>query len=653
MSRIHHEPYVPARESPPEFTLKAVILGLLFGLIFGATTSYLALKVGLTVSASIPIAVLAISLFKRFGNATILENNIVQTIGSSGESIAAGVAFTLPALVFLTQGKEYFNYLQIFFLALVGGILGILFMIPLRRTLIVQEHGRLPYPEGIACADILIAGEKGGDLARKVYWGIGIAFIYKTLMSIFGFWKEIPQYIFSRRSALANANPSAEITPELLGVGYIIGIRTSAVLFAGGVLSSFILIPLISYFGEYINAPIFPSTKLISQMSSMEIWSKYVRYIGAGAVTFGGIVTMIRTAPTVIQTIKKTYQSIRQKTAEGEEISRLDQDIPPVYVIGGIVLLFAALLIIPNVPVNMFSALIILVAGFIFVSVASRITGIIGSSSNPVSGMTIATLMGTSLLFILNGWVEDIYQPIALCVGAIVAIAAANAGATSQDLKTGFLVGATPIKQQIGLILGVVVSACAVGFTIVLLHNTLGFGEITAEHPHPLPAPQATLMATILKGLFDQSLPWNLVLVGMGISAVVELCGVNSLGFAVGVYLPIATTAPIFAGGLIKWFVRRRKKIKAEESELEGGSLFSAGLIAGGALTGILVAVLLGTTAGTSADGKAIMLMDYFNFQIGEHLGETGDLIAIGCFLALCLILYSFAVKEDKQETAH
>ncbi len=652
MSRIHHEPYVPAHESPPEFTFKAVILGLLFGLLFGATTSYLALKVGLTVSASIPIAVLAISLFKKFGNATILENNIVQTVGSAGESIAAGVAFTLPALIFLSQGKEYFNYWQIFFLALAGGILGVLFMIPLRRTLIVQEHGRLPFPEGMACADILIAGEKGGSLARKVYYGIGIAFLYKTLMSIFGLFKEIPHYIFSRKSALPNANLAAEITPELLGVGYIIGIRTSALLVAGGFLSSFVIVPLITYLGDYLTVVVPPSTKLISQMSAMEIYSKYVRYIGAGAVTFAGIVTMIRTLPTIVQTVKKTIESVREKNSktEHQEVSRVDRDLSMGYVIGGIVILFIAMLVIPNIPVTLYSAPIIFVAGFVFVAVASRITGIIGSSSSPVSGMTIATLMGTSLIFLANGWVDSLYQPIALCVGAIVAIAASNAGATAQDLKTGFLVGATPVKQQIGIMLGVVASACAVGFTIILLYDSLGFGEATLSHPHPLPAPQATLMATILKGLFDQSLPWSLVLVGMSIAAVVELCGVSSLAFAVGTYLPLSTTSTIFAGGLIKWIVRKKKAIKAEDADLEGGALFSSGLIAGGAITGILVAVLLGTSTGVGPDGRSITLMDKFNYGIGESMGASGDLIALGCFVALGLILLGFALKEDLKE---
>lgn len=643
MGKIDHQPYVAANVKMAEFTPKACLLGILFALIFGATTSYLALKVGLTVSASIPIAVLAISFFKRFGRSTILENNIVQTIGSAGESIAAGVAFTVPALLFLAQGKEYFQYTQIFTLALVGGILGTLFMIPLRRTLIVQEHGRLLYPEGTACADVLAAGERGGNLATRVFYGIGIGALYKILMSIVGLWKEIPQYIFSRSSSLPNGRVAAEITPELLGVGYIIGIRISGILFAGGVLASLVLTPLISYFGSYLQVAVAPSTKLISEMSPMEIWSKYIRYIGAGAVTFSGIVTLLRTLPTIIQTIKKTVQSLRGgKETSTQEVSRLDLDLPLSIVFIGVLVLCIGMTFIPFLPVTLPSALLILLAGFIFVSVSSRIVGLIGSSSNPISGMTIATLIGTCLIFITKGWTQDVYQPVALCVGAIVAIAAANAGATSQDLKTGFLVGATPVKQQISIIIGAVASAFAIGFTMSLLNDNLGVGEITPEHPNPLPAPQAMLMSTIIKGMFDQNLPWSLVALGMGISFVLELCGVASLAFAVGSYLPISTTMPIFIGGLVKWFVRRKEVIKPEEAELENGALFSSGLIAGGALTGILIAVLLGTTV----DGKP--LMGKFNTQIGEHMGVPGDLISVACFLVLASMIYAFAVKKEE-----
>lgn len=650
MNKIHHKPYVPSNSVMKEFTPKAVLLGILFGLVFGATTSYLALKVGLTVSASIPIAVLAISLFKRFGNSTILENNIVQTIGSAGESVASGVAFTLPALLFLSHGAEYFNYLQIFVLALSGGVLGTLLMIPLRKSLIVDEYPALPYPEGLACADILIAGEKKGGFAEKVYYGILIAFFYKLLMSIIGLWKEIPEYVFSRKSVLPNASLSAEITPELLGVGYIIGFKSSAILVAGGIMSALVLTPLITYYGDLAAKIIPPGVGLIADMTPMQIWSQYIRYIGAGAVTFGGVVTMIRTFPTMLSTLRHTVHRARASRVETKEVvHRVDRDLPFSFIFIGIVLLFAAMIMIPEVPVTIYSSVIILIAGFIFVSVSSRIVGIIGLSSNPISGMTIATLMATCLLFIISGFGANIYQPVALCVGAIVAIAAANAGATSQDLRTGFLVGATPIKQQVGIMIGVVSSALAVGFTIMLLHNTLGFGEVTPEHARPLPAPQAMLMSTIVKGLFDQNLPWSLVVIGMGIALVVELCGVNSLSFAVGLYLPLATTSPIFIGGLIKWMVSERKSIKPENAELESGALYSSGLIAGGALTGILVAVLLGTTIGIDAHGSPVVLMDKVNTGIDEVMGPFGDLISINCFLILCATLFFFGIQKDKK----
>ena len=605
---VEFKPYISASSFIPEFTPKAIILGAIFGIIFGAATVYLGLKVGLTVSASIPIAVLAISVFKKIGKATILENNIVQTIGSAGESVASGVVFTLPALLFLPGGSNYFQYFQIFVLALAGGILGVLFMIPLRRSLIVKEHGKLPFPEGTACADVLVAGEKGGELAKKVYYGLGIAFIYKVLMSIFGLWKDVPQYIFSRKSALPNGTINGEITPELLGVGYIIGPKIAGIMVAGGVLSWLVLIPLITLLGDNLTTVFAPGTKLISEMSPREIWSNYIRYIGAGAVTFGGIITLIKSFPTIISAFKDSFQDLKNnRSGEVKEKSRTEKDIPLFFVLVGSVILILFMAIIPNIPTNLLSAIMIVIFGFFFVTVSSRIVGLIGSSSNPISGMTIATLMATSLIFVGLGWTGDVYQPIALVVGSIVCIASANAGATSQDLKTGYLVGATPIKQQFGLIIGVVASSFVIGLTLLLLNSILGIGNVTPEHPNPLPAPQATLMATVIKGLLSQNLPWGLVLVGMVIAAVMELAGVRSLTFAVGAYLPLSTSTPIFAGGLVKFIVDKIKNSKEDESDIGPGALFSSGLIAGGSLTGILIAILIGTPFGTDADRKSVV----------------------------------------------
>ena len=651
MEKSTFKPFIAADQQLPELTIKAIIPGIFLGIIFGVATVYLGLKVGLTVSASIPIAVLAISFFKKWGKATILESNMVQTIGSAGESVAAGVVFTVPALLFLEGGRQYFEYFQIFVLALIGGFLGVLFMIPLRRALIVKEHGYLPYPEGTACADVLIAGEKGGNLAGKVFLGLGIAFIYKAAMSIFGLWKEVPALIFKKQSALPNGTINGEITPELLGVGYIIGPRIAGVMVAGGVLSWLVLIPLITLIGEGLTVPFAPETvKLISNMSPDEIWSKYIRYIGAGAVTFGGIITLIKSLPTIVNAFRDSLKDFKQqgKTIENREsIPRTEKDLPLYFVLIGSVVLLILMMVLPNLPTNFFSALLILVFGFFFVTVSSRIVGLIGSSSNPVSGMTIATLMATALIFLGIGWTDSAYQSVALVVGSIVCIAAANAGATSQDLKTGYLLGATPWRQQIGLLIGVLASVVAIGFTLLLLERTLGIGEATAAHPNPLPAPQATLMATVIKGLLDQQLPWGLVIAGMGIAAMVELCGISSLAFAVGAYLPLSTTSPIFMGGLIKLIADKFNK-KKEDAEIGPGALFSSGLIAGGALTGILVAIFMGTNIGNDASGNPVSLMSKINTGWGNSMGATGDIIGLVAFLVLSLLLLRMAIESKK-----
>jgi putative OPT family oligopeptide transporter len=651
MEKSTFKPFVSAEQQFPELTLKAIFPGIFLGIIFGVATVYLGLKVGLTVSASIPIAVLAISFFKRWGRATVLESNMVQTIGSAGESVAAGVVFTVPALLFLEGGRQYFEYFQIFVLALIGGFLGVLFMIPLRRALIVKEHGNLPYPEGTACADVLIAGEKGGNLAGKVFLGLGIAFIYKAAMSIFGLWKEVPAFIFKKKSALPNGTINGEITPELLGVGYIIGPAIAGVMVAGGVLSWLVLIPLITLIGEGLTVPFAPEkVKLISSMSPDEIWSRYIRYIGAGAVTFGGMITLIKSLPTIIQAFSDSLKDFKhqgQMPEKRESVARTDKDLPLSFVLLGSGVLLVLMMVLPNLPTNFFSALLILIFGFFFVTVSSRIVGLIGSSSNPVSGMTIATLMATALLFLGIGWTDAGYQSVALVVGSMVCIAAANAGATSQDLKTGYLLGATPWRQQIGLLIGVLASVIAIGFTLLLLERTLGIGEASAAHPNPLPAPQATLMATVIKGLLDQQLPWGLVIAGMGIAAMVELCGVSSLAFAVGAYLPLSTTSPIFIGGIIKLIADKINK-KKENAEIGPGALFSSGLIAGGALTGILVAIFMGTNIGTDASGNPVSLMSKINTGWGNAMGSAGDVVGLIAFLGLSLWLLQIAVASKK-----
>ena len=596
------KPFVPPTQSPAEFTAKAIVIGALFGLLFGASTVYLGLRAGLTVSASIPIAVLAISVLKKLGGSTILENNIVQTIGSAGESVAGGVVFTIPALIFLTpNGPAYFSYFQIAMLAFAGGILGTLMMVPLRRALIVKEHGVLPYPEGTACADVLIAGERGGKLASMVFSGVGFGALWKSLSWVFNVFVQELDYSTPRGSQFPNATLNVDISPEYMGVGYVIGPRIAGTMFAGGVLSWLVLLPLLSILGAFINVPFPPihpnfannpatgQPFLISEMAPGQLWSAYIRYIGAGAVLAAGLITLGRTLPTIIASAREGLKDFGAGAGAAATI-RTERDMPMVFVLGGSLLLAIFLAVAPKMPLqgNFFAAILIVIFGFLFVTVSSRITGLIGTSSNPISGMTIATLILTCLLFVFLGWTGDAYGPIAICVGAVVCIAAANAGGTSQDLKTGYLVGATPIYQQWGLIIGVVTSALVIGWTTMYLHQVFGIGS------KDIAAPQATLMATIIKGLLSRNLPWGLVLVGIFISVTLELCGVRSLSFAVGSYLPIATTAPIFAGGLVRAYVERRKG-QTEESEVGAGTLFSSGLIAGGSLCGILYAVLVGT----------------------------------------------------------
>src|SRR6185295_5239568 len=513
-------------QAPPEFTGRAVLLGALFGLLFGASTVYLGLRAGLTVSASIPIAVLAISVLKRLGGSTILENNIVQTIGSAGESVAGGVVFTIPALIFLLpNGPGYFNYYQIAMLAFAGGILGTLMMVPLRRALIVKEHGVLPYPEGTACAGVLVAGEKGGKLAAMVFGGLGVGALWKALSWLFNLFLTELDYSTPRGSQFPNATLNVDISPEYMGVGYVIGPRIAGIMFAGGVLSWLVLLPLLTILGNYITVPFPPihpnyantpatgAPFRISEMGAAQLWSAYIRYIGAGAVLAAGLMTLARTAPTIIASAREGLKDFGAGAGAKAQL-RTERDLPMIFVLGGSLLLAVFLTVAPKMPMqgNFLAAILVIVFGFLFVTVSSRITGLIGTSSNPISGMTIATLILTCLMFVAFGWTGSAYGPIALCVGAVVCIAAAEAGGTSQDLKTGYLVGATPYYQQLGLIIGVITSAFVIGWTTLYLHRVFGIGSAA------VPAPQATLMATIIKGLLNQNLPWGLVLVGVFIS---------------------------------------------------------------------------------------------------------------------------------------
>ncbi len=645
--------YVPTQESPAEFTFRAVILGSVFGLLFGAVTVYVGLRAGLTVSASIPIAVLSISILRAFGRSTILENNIVQTTGSAGESLAAGVMFTIPALIFLGFGAE-FTFWRIFPLALLGGWLGVLFMIPLRRQLIVKEHGNLTFPEGTACADVLVAGERGGSFAGRVFWGLGLGGVYTLLMNTAQAWTGQPE---ARPDWFPGASFRATITSEYLGVGYIIGPKVAGILFAGGVISWLLVMPAIQFFGQLAgNTPIYPSTIPIPQMTPDDMWRQYIRPMGAGAVAAAGLITLLRTMPTIISALRAGLKDVRAKGAGAAASNRIERDMPMrTLVLGSLVIVALMWVLLTFSPIkgastawyhNLLAGILVVFFGFLFVTVASRISGLLGNSANPVSGMSIGTLMATCAIFFLAGWTAPNYAVLALTIGGIVCIASAIAGATSQDLKTGYLVGATPVLQQWSLLVGVTVSTIAIGATLSLMNkglekyspmqipvnlqalptgvkverdtfeyqgknyvliNSIGSREVPdGEYLYDrdaqkivvqwapgiggdkAPAPQARLMATVINGILTQRLPWRLVLMGIALVLAVEILGIRSLAFAVGSYLSIGTTAAMFAGGLVRWLVEATSKKKKEEGEASPGALYSSGLIAAGGIFGLL-----------------------------------------------------------------
>lgn len=582
--------FVPPSESPAEFTLKAVVIGMLIGGIFGAANAYLGLKVGLTVSASIPAAVMAVAIFRIFfKKGTILETNMVQTVGSAGESLAAGVIFTIPAL--FIWGVEP-SKLEITVIAIIGGLIGVLFMIPLRKYLIVQEHGKLPYPEGTACAEVLIAGQGDLSKAKTLFQGMGIGAIYQALMHsrLFGLWSKEPS---THIPGFRGAEVGAEVTPELLGVGYIIGPKIAAIMLSGGIVGWLVLIPLIYLFGDQAAAPIYPETaSLIRDMAPGAIWSRYIRYIGAGGVAFAGIFSLIKSIPIILSSFKAGFSSLGKNKADENEL-RTQQDLPMSTILIGSAILVVLITIVlkgaifPTLGTAVGASFLIVLFGFFFVTVSSRIVGLLGSSSNPISGMTIATLLLTCVIFILADLSNMPNVKVAiLTVGAFVCIAAAIAGDTSQDLKTGFLIGATPKYQQIGEFFGVIASGLTMGFVMYLLKDAITTGE--------LPAPQANLMKLVIDGVIGGSLPWNLVFCGVFIAICVELLGINSLAFAVGLYLPMSLSVPIMAGGIIRWILELKKKDPKLEEKRETGVLYSSGLIAGAALTGVFIMVLIG-----------------------------------------------------------
>jgi putative OPT family oligopeptide transporter len=694
-----HVPYIPAGASLPEFTLRAVIIGVILGIVFGASSLYLVLKVGLTVSASIPVAVISITLFRllsRFGvkDATILENNIVQTTGSAGESIAFGVGVTMPAIMILGFDLQI---ARVALVSILGGLLGILMMIPLRRALIVQQHGQLKYPEGTACAEVLKAGAslesrqaasaeakadeaKGHGRAlnaRTIFTGFGIGIVYKSAMSAFKAWKDVPEVVFGE--PLKAGSLSAEISPELLGVGYIIGPRIASIMCAGGVLAYLVLIPLIKFFGGSAPITLAPGTLPISAMGPDEIRRAYILYIGAGAVAAGGVISLFRSLPVIWRGLREGLRSVGPANGSATRL-RTERDLSMKTVFVGIGLLVVAITLARPLHMNLVGAVLIVIFGFLFVTVSSRLTGEIGSSSNPISGMTVATLLLTCLIFLMVGWTGSTWYVTALSVGGIVCIAAANGGTTSQDLKTGYLVGATPRLQQISILIGALASAIVLGPILLRLNEAATVyvpiqqavpGELSTDvsalppaleslrgvqgasdaqsyrvwqktdtqdgppgkylvdgagravwlvdpgingtvHQRPdgtqvrkFDAPKATLMAYIIRGILDHHLPWALALFGTMIAIVLEMAGVASLPFAVGLYLPLSSSSPIFIGGLVRWLVDRGRRrqlahhnLTAEQLAAEGdrssGVLMASGYIAGGAIAGIIIAFMSG-----------------------------------------------------------
>ena len=625
------KPYIPADKVVPEFTVTALLIGILLAIVFGAANAYLGLLVGMTVSASIPAAVISMGIIRVIlRKDSILENNMVQTIGSAGESVAAGAIFTLPALfLWAEEGKiDFPSILTIFLIALFGGVLGVCFMVPLRQALIVEEHGTLPFPEGTACAEVLLGGEEGGSKAGTVFAGLGIAAVYKFLADGTQLFKSEIGHAFE---SYKGSQVGIQVLPALAGVGYICGPKISSYMFAGGTLSWFVLMPLIALFGA--DATIFPASKTVTELLTMEgggpsaLWSNYIKYIGAGAVATGGIISLIKSLPLIIRTFKQAIDSMKNKNAAHKGL-RTEQDLP-IPVLIAVALVIAVLIwLIPTFPVNLIGALIIVVFGFFFATVSSRMVGLIGSSNNPVSGMTIATLLFATVILKATGSTGITGMVGAISIGGIICIVAAIAGDASQDLKTGFIVGATPKKQQLGEIIGVVASAAAIGFVLYLLNEAWGYGT------EKIPAAQATMMKMLVEGIMNGELPWALIFIGVFIAIVVEILHMPVMPFAVGMYLPFSLSAGIMAGGVVRILVEKRKGTEKEKkARTDRGLLFTSGMIAGEGIVGILLAVF----AVFKIDSKIVL-----PFQ----LPQIGSLIL---FIALLALLYRVCMKADKE----
>ena len=637
MEKKDFKPYIPADKVVPEFTVVSVVLGALLAIVFGGANAYLGLRVGMTVSASIPAAVISMGIMRKIiKRDSILENNMVQTIGSVGESLAAGAIFTLPALfMWASEGiSEMPSLVEIGLIAICGGILGVLLMIPLRSALIVKEHGVLAYPEGQACAEVLIAGEEGGSKSATVFAGLGISAAYKFIADGL---KLFPSEVDYTVNSYKGAGVGMDVLPALAGVGYICGPRVSSYLLAGGTLAWLVIMPLIALFGS--DLIIYPADVTIAELwatgGTWGLWSKYVRYIGAGAVAAGGIMSLIKSLPLIIRTFKEAIGGYGKNT---KSMTRTEQDLSMKFILAVILAVAIFMWLIQVIPVSFTGALIIILFGFFFATVSSRMVGLIGSSNNPVSGMAIATLLISTILLKATGTVGSAGMIASITIGSIICIIAAIAGDTSQDLKTGFLVGATPKKQQIGEIIGCIVSSLAIGGILYLLNAAWGYGS------SELPAPQATLMKMVVEGVMGGNLPWALVFTGVFIAIVVEILGIPVLPFAIGLYLPIHLSTPIMAGGLIRFYLEKKKysSEKAKTESVQSGVLYTSGMIAGEGIIGILLAVFAIIPFNDSTLGDFINISDKIN------LGNIGGLVFFG-FLLLTILKYTlFNVKLEK-----
>ena len=632
------KPYISADKVLPEFTVTSILMGIILAVVFGAANAYLGLKVGMTVSASIPAAVISLGVIRVIMKKnSILESNMVQTIGSAGESLAAGAIFTMPALfLWAEEGKiDMPGYLEITLIALFGGILGVLFMIPLRKALIVEEHGTLPYPEGMACAEVLLAGEEGGSNASTVFAGMGLGAAFKFIVDGL---KVVPSDIVTPDIKGYAGQIGVEIYPALIGVGYICGPSISSYMFAGGIIAWLVLIPAVVFFGGSIDFATLGNTGLAGQTiaevyaanGASAIWSNVIKYVGAGAIATGGVISLLKSLPLIIKTFAGAMKSLKN-TSGGTNV-RTDRDLKMPVVLGIILIVIILIWLVPSVPVSLLGAFLIAIFGFFFATVSSRMVGLIGSSNNPVSGMAIATLLISTFVLKATGNTGMAGMTGAIAIGSIICVIAAIAGDTSQDLKTGFIVGATPAKQQVGELIGVVASGFAIAGVMSLLNKAWGFGS--AE----IPAPQATLMKMIVEGIMDAKLPWVLVFMGVFLALALEVLRVPVMPFAIGLYLPIYLSCGIMVGGVVRLFLDMKKEAEAKKKEMiSNGTLYCAGMIAGEGLVGILMAVLAIIKVGDNSIGDIIGGL--FNLS-----GAAGNIVGLIVLALMILSLLKFSV---------